>query len=167
MTDTAALAATVGVLGAFWANTITLGAAIVTGILGLATLVGIMYGAKWKSRWDQAQATLELYAKNAAGHEDRADLATLAMKELAEKTALEKEELLRQLADCREEIGRLRGRPDVAMLQDLAVNHETRAQERHDAAEARAQERHEAAMAADQAIAKVLAQLCERFDPPR
>lgn len=133
MIDIFRLATPVALAAASFSNTVSLGSTIIVAILALATLIGIIYGAKWKSRWDQAQATIELYAQNAKGHEDRADLAQKAMTDLAGKTASDKDALLRQLADSREEIGRLRGLPDVAALVELSNANETRAQERHEA----------------------------------
>lgn len=128
--------------GATYTNTLSLGTTILATILALGTLVGVLYGAKWKSRWDQAQATIDLYAKNAAGQENRANLAIDTATQSADRAATEKDTLLHQLVDTREEIGRLRALPDLAGLVELAQTHDKRAQERFEAGEARSQERH-------------------------
>lgn len=133
MAETTLIATFSMLLGATYTNTLSLGTTIVASLLAFGTLVGILYGAKWKSRWDQAQATIKLYAENAAGHEDRANLALQTAKDLAEKSAAEKDTLLRQLADASGEIGKLKSLPDVAELVKIANAHEDRAQARHDA----------------------------------
>lgn len=124
-----AAAITEFVAAAFLSNSVTLASSIIAGILGVGTLVAVVYGAKWKAtvaleqaRANTAESTATLWEQNARGERDRADVA------LADKVKLQQ-----TIDEQRNSILELRALPNVETLARVMAAHEDRAQERQQA----------------------------------
>lgn len=139
---------TVGLVGTSFSNTVSLGSTVIACLLAAGTIIGIIYGTKWKTTAQTAAATITLLEANANGHADAAKLATEAAKDFQVRSAAEKEDLLRTIAKDREEIGELRGRPDLEALHNRLIEHDTKAGQR------------------DDKILEALTRIADRLDPP-
>lgn len=110
------------IAGAGFSDLITLGSAVLAGLLTIATLAGTIYGAKWKVTAQNAIATAAIWEENAKAERDRAN-----------RSQADKERLLLALDEHRETIAALRALPNLETLYTILEDHERRAQERHDA----------------------------------
>lgn len=111
---------------AAYANTITLGALLISALAALAVVIGIFYGVRYKVSYEAASAAAEELRKSLADEKDR----TAAEKaESAETIAA----LRKSLEAAQQTISRLESLPDMAQLVKLLDKHEVRAQERHEA----------------------------------
>lgn len=116
-------AATIEVVAAAYLTSgLSLLATIITATLALATLVGIVYGVKWKVSADTATANAVLWEQNARGEAAKADTAIA-----------DKERLLVSLDEQSKTIAELRALPNVEKLAVVMALHEERAVERHTA----------------------------------
>lgn len=103
------------VSAAAFASNVSLGTTILAGLLGVGTLVSIVYGAKWKVTAEAAITTAELWETNANGEKAR-----------AEALAHDKRQLQGQLDEQLALVLELSRRPDL-------TSHELHAAQRHDA----------------------------------
>lgn len=110
--------------------------AIAGGLLAaIATIVGIVYGAKWKSAYDVEHALM-------AAHADRADLMTAERDEARQKL----EQAAAVLVDAQKTIARLEALPNLERVLELITETFTRLgghlEELHHVHEEHAAERH-------------------------
>jgi len=104
-------------LAVAFSETITLGALIVASLAAIATLIGVVYGSKWKTA-----AAVE--AANSHAWEDT-----------SRRQAHELEELRHEVNALRSRLSELEGRPDLASVLEALATHDGRvanALERHD-----------------------------------
>lgn len=104
-----------------FADTVTLGAAILGLAAALATIVGILYGVRYKVAYE-AEAAAARALRESLGDErarsERAETQSLALRN--------------DLTKASERITKLEQLPDFAALVRLLDRHEQRAQERHE-----------------------------------
>jgi hypothetical protein len=127
-----------------FADTVTIGTIALAAMVSIATVIGILYGVRYKVGFE---------ASAAASDELRKSLADSNLREehLRESALLVKEQhdaltasLRQQLNKSNETIAKLEAMPDLAQLAALLDAHEVRAQERYESAERRMAERHQA-----------------------
>jgi len=90
-------------------NTITLGSALVAITVGLGTIVGVVYGAKWKNAALVEKANAEAY------------------KETAERFSIEIQSLRIEVEALRMRVAELEKLPDYATLLKAITTHDERA----------------------------------------
>lgn len=99
------------------AEIVTVSSIVVASLAAFATVVGIVYGAKWRT-------TASVEAANAHAWEDT-----------ARRQSLELEDLRKELSALRSRLAELEAKPDLGTLLDSLASHDervTRALERHD-----------------------------------
>lgn len=108
-----------GLVAVSFQNSVTTGSLVITAILAAGTVVGAIFGVKWKATAQAAAATIELWQDNAAGLKLRAD-----------NLQAEKELLIRDASELRATVARLEALPNFQALVTILEHHETAAESR-------------------------------------
>ncbi len=103
---------------ALLSETITLGVLIIGGIVSIAAIVGVIYGARWKT-------AAEVEAANAAAWEDTARRLQLEVERISARVD-DQGKTIRRLQG---RIAELEGLPDVAAVHREVLEHDQKAAE--------------------------------------
>lgn len=125
-------------------DTVTLGAVVITALVALATVVGILYGVRYKVAYEASAAAGDELRKALADAHIREDSLREAAVEVKRQHDQLVHSLREQIDKAHQTIAKLESMPDLAQLASLLDAHEVRAQERYEAAERRMSERHTA-----------------------
>jgi predicted transcriptional regulator len=125
-------------------NSVTLGAVVLGLIVTAATVIGILYGVRYKVSYEASAAAADELRKSLEdAHIREENLRSAAIEVKAQADALV-HSLRDQLDKAHQTIAKLEAMPDLAQLAALMEAHEVRAQERYEGAERRMGERHAA-----------------------
>ena len=123
------LEAAVGIVGTTFKDTISTGGAILTAALAIGSVVGLVYGVKWKATAQAGQATIDLWKDNAAGEASKAASLTAELARSHETT----DRKIAEITILRAEVAELKSHPNLERLIEVFAEHENRAQQRHEA----------------------------------
>lgn len=122
---------------AVFTETVTLGSVVLGALASIALLVGVFYGTRYKVSYLAASAAAEELRKSLADEKERGreekETAAAALLATQEKYDAVVAQLRDSLTAAQKTIAQLEQMPDMASLVRLLDQHETRAQERHEA----------------------------------